>query len=721
MAGNAIRNIRQRLSLRRIALLGAAAIVAVLLTAFIRWMPKFEVLDAAIDDDNFTDLVQQTRGDLAIDTNIRVLTYDESILDSFDLIDRATLAMQLAALMELEPRVVGVDFLIETERPEAPNGDEMLAGLIAGHPNLIFGIFHEDSLHRFRIPPPRFNLAPGQLGCINVMEDDDNTIRTFTTLWGEEKGPKFESFDVKIARWIDTGAVAYLHSFNATEFVINYAAGIGETRRTTDNGGALIFPVMPLRSIFSTLMSGDTAAIAFLRSQFAGKAVLVGYGDIGNTQVTRIVDRFYTPLREDDRNMLPDMHGVAIHANILNTILQQRIVRVMPLWINLIWGMLIVMVMLAGRETLHAVAPTPSRRTALSYAGFVLLFLLGTLLPVLAFRFTPWKFSIYTPLAGLLLAVPSLEGLETAIGVVRDMRRRRRLRAPLPPASRTAMRDILRAWNPEERMERAVHFLQLQFHSACVVLFHEAARLDMPAFSRATIAAPNLRSMLDTLEVHAAELAAAPVRARRAMELLRAIAADPLLAKTLRFSRSLYIAMNEIRRQSHDMPTDPNELNGADDPEEFRENVGDYADLALKALGKGGGRETVGEFDALYAALERYVLRSADVPRDRGGDVTDLLEDTADLHPYILSCRCQLHDISERFVYFEEQEDANNRDDFFDLVYAGRTIRCQPDSHPGLGRFRQLTAPSIEAPEQSGNAEENAAMPGSLLPRPDER
>lgn len=688
MANSTIQKLRRRLGARRVAELFAAAIIAVLLTAVISEMPKFEVLDAAIDDDNFTDLIQKTRGDLPIDTNIRVVIYDDSILDSFGMVDRATLAIQLAALLELNPRVVGVDLLIETERPEAPDGDEMLAALIGAHRNLIFGVFYEDSLRRFRLPPARFNLRPEQLGCINVQGDKDNTIRTFATIWGMEDSLRFEAFGVKVARWMDTAAIRYLESFSEDEFVIDYAAGIGETRRTTDGRGERIFPVMPLQTIVATMMSGDTTAIAFLRSQFAGKIVLAGYGDIGNTQVARIVDRFYTPLKEDDKNTLPDMHGVTIHANIINMILQERIIQVIPLWINLIWGTLLVLVMLAGREALQTLVPVPFRRTIASYTGFALLFLLGTLLPVLAFRFTPYKFSIYTPLAGLLLAVPAQEALERITGTIRDLRRRRRIGPPMPPSAHTGMHHILATWDVEKRMERAVHFLQMHFHLACDILFNEAVKTGVIVFNRTVIASPSLPGMLGAIDEQRPLLAQCSQQARDAVMVLEALAADPLLERTLRFSRSLYIALNEIRRQSYDGPGEPD----ASDGEEFKENVDRYADLALKALGERGGGDRTREFNALYAALERCMASIGEM-RAKGDDGSiDPFDIKDNLHPFVLSCRCRLHSTDETFVYFSEQEDANNHDDFFDLVYIGSSIRCQPVLHPGLARFREESA-----------------------------
>ncbi|MEP7219966.1 MAG: CHASE2 domain-containing protein, partial [Bacteroidota bacterium] len=322
----------------------AASCIAVILTAIITYIPKFDLVEAAMNDDNFTDIVLRTRGDLPIDTNIRVVTYDAAIFDSTDRVDRTLLTLRLAALMELKPRVAGVDFLLEDLRPEAADGDTMLASLIADHPNLIFGIFHEDSLNRFRIPPALFG-SPNRFGCINLQDDDDGTIRTYTTLWGEPEKQQVESFDLRVARLADSAAAAHLDRFSQRTFVIDYAAGIGETKRSSDAGGDQVFPTIPLDTIFNIISSGDSAGTEALRDIFAGKTVLVGYGDIRKGQVTSVVDRFYTPLRQEKQG-LPDMNGVGIHANILNTILAGRIVQIVPLWLNLVWGFVLVAIRL---------------------------------------------------------------------------------------------------------------------------------------------------------------------------------------------------------------------------------------------------------------------------------------------------------------------------------------------------------------------------------------
>ncbi len=679
----------QRMFSRTARRMMIAAVLAAVLTISLDELPKIDLLKAGINDDNFADLVLQTRGELPIDTNIRILTYDATMLDTFDMVDRAQLAMQLASLFELKPRIVAVDFLVETARQEAPEGDAMLSALVADHPNLLLGIFFEDSLNRFRIPPRSLNIPAAQLGCINIVTDADNTIRRYRPLWGADGGPTFESYDVKVAHAVDSSATAYLRSFGNEEFIIDYAAGIGETQR---NGAAgdQIFPVMPLAEVFRVVSSGDSAATAALREQFAGKAVLVGYGDLRGGQVTSVVDRFYTPFKPE-KNTLPDMHGVAIHANIVNTILQRRVLEQIPTWANVIWAAAVVCLVLAGRERLKRLK-SPTLRTVYTYAGFISMMVVAALIPVLTFRYTPYKLSIFMPIGAMLLAVPTLEGLNKAIDMIMDLRRRARLRRPLPPSIQAGMQAILRAWGIDERMELAIHFLQTQFHLVTAVLFAEAATGRCPRFQPAHLNAPTITNMGADAELLLAAPDAISTTARTAARAVALMANDPLLARTLRLSRSMYIALNEIRRQSSEEPADERHLTrNADDA---AQSTTSYADLALKTLAAGGGDD--GErFDALYAALERYAAAMAGLLRRPDGSVADLLAPGQDLAPFAFTCRCAQHGTNEHFVYVCVQEDANSTDDFFDLVFAGQTIRCQPVEHPGLSLFREQAASSI--------------------------
>ena len=77
MARQRIRRILTRFTSRRFAVLLSAALIAALLTLITNKLPQFDLIEAQLNDENFTDLVLKTRGELPIDTNILVVTYDQ--------------------------------------------------------------------------------------------------------------------------------------------------------------------------------------------------------------------------------------------------------------------------------------------------------------------------------------------------------------------------------------------------------------------------------------------------------------------------------------------------------------------------------------------------------------------------------------------------------------------------------------------------------------------
>ncbi len=656
-----------------------SAMLASLLTFYVGDLPQFSLVQASMNDENFTDIVLKTRGELPIDTNIRVLTYDRAIFDTFDRVDRAELSLRLAALLDLKPRLAAVDFLIEDERPEAPEGDEMLAALIETDRNLIFGIFHEDSLGRFRRPPPRFNLLPSQLGCINVREDGDRTIRTYSVLWGNPDSGEIESFDLKIARGIDSAAAAEAVSHRNSTFIIDYAGGIGEESEREISEGAQIFPVMPLETVYQAVISGDSSARETMRRELADKAVLVGYADIRNSQVTSIVDRFYTPLKPE-KNALPDMHGIAIHANVVNSIVQRRIVQVMPAWANFLWAFTLVFFYLLLRGRIEALRAGWWRKSLL-YGSFILSLLLAVMLPVLAYRYTIFKFSIYAPFSGILMAVPTVEALTKLADLLRDLARRRRAGRLKSRWLRSLLLRVLTPKSADERYQQAIHTLHLQFHTPCALLFHQATegKLELPA---ETIAQPTPGSIAE--HIGTGDDAALDPAVRLPVRLLRLLTEHQSLLTELKRSRALYVVMTEVRRQN--AAAEPEAKGDREKGERKKGIARGYIDLALAAMtGSDGDRE---RFDQMYRELENLARLSDEIIAGEPGPAGDLIPPEEEFHPYLIRRRCRLHGVEETFVYFHEQVDANNRDDFHDIVYGGATIRCEPEDHPGLSDLR---------------------------------
>lgn len=686
MIRDRIKGLRLRQPLPRVAELLFVAFVMALLTLITGDLPELEVVESTINDDSFTDFVVTTRGELPIDTNIVVLTYGPDFLTENQWVDRAALAQHLAVVFEMNPAVVAVDFLIEEERPEQGWADEMLAGLIADHPDdLIFGIFREDSLDRFREPPSSFGLDSAQLGTVNMMPDEDRTIRMFRHSWSTSDGTEYETLALRAARRVDSAAAEYFASFGSEQFVIDYAGGIGEYQAAEGDNAVQVFPTFPLSSLFEAVMNDDPANREFFRSRLAGKAILVGYADLRTGQVSSIVDRFYTPLKAE-KNSLPDMHGVAIHANILNTILQRRIVFDVSAWVNVLWGTIIVFLMYYGYQVLRQVRPL-GRRALLMYPGFVLLLAIGLIVPVFLFRYTPYKLSIYTPFAGLLLGPLVLGIYDKLKRIGLDAYYRRKLHRPMPDGLREALRSILAQPEPNERYVQGLHVVQRLFHTCCDRLFAEAMRREDVGFSLATVASPTPSRMRADLAL--IDRSVLSQGSRDAAAMIDVLTDDPVLRRSIRLARSLVIALNEINRQNAAIEEEERleeQLETARGPEEE-----EYADTVMAAVGGMVETSDFEQFEELYGALEEFTEKCRTILKESDGSYRNIAaggvvgEDTA---PFIVRKRCEVHGRDETFVYLSEQEDANNRDDYFDLLYAGDTLRCRPEAHPGLTDFR---------------------------------
>lgn len=655
-----------------------AALVMALLTLFIGDLPELEVIESTVNDDSFSDLVITTRGELPIDTSIILVTYGPSILDEQDRVDRALLAQGLAYLLNFDPAIVGVDFMIDGLRQENPEGDQMLAGIIAeNRDRLIFGAYAIDSLGRSMPLPEMF--ATTRLASVNLMPGEDRVIRTFRTEWPGPEGEAIPLMSVAVAAEIDPEAIAYLEDLGDEEFVIDYAAGIGEHTAETGTGAAHVFPSVPMTLLEEALFSESTEDDLAVRHLIEGKAVLVGYADLRSGQLTSIVDRFWTPLKPEE-NALPDMHGVAIHANILNTILQRRAVTEVPVVINLLWGTLIVFLMFLGRAALTPVRPT-SMRTTLRYLGWGLLLAAALFVPIFLFRSTPYKLSVYTPFAGLILGRLVLTVYDRLKRLAIDTAHRRQIRKSGVPLAGSLL-SIIRTRDPRERYVDLLHQVQRTFHLASDHLFVEARRGGL-SFRNETIGSPTPGRVL--ADVAGVDLSTLSPRARSAELFVRRLQESASLRRALRIARSLVIAVNEIDRQTLLLQED----NSGDDLSTDRGRLEESQNSVAGALSHETGGDRFDESDRLIEDFLRALEGTAPLFAPES--------EKESLHPFILSSSCRLHTRTERFVYLSEQEDANNRDDYHDLIYAGETIRCRPESHPGLSEFRRRSGRQREA------------------------
>ncbi len=676
----------------RIAELLGVAFVMALLTLFIGDLPELEVVESTVNDDSFSDLLVTTRGELPIDTSIIVLTFGPEFLDEAQRIDRGLLAQGIAYTFAFEPAVVGVDFLIDDVRDDKPENDAMLAGVIGDyHERLIFGLYSIDSLGTAPAPPALFGLRDENLGSVNLREGEDRVIRTFRPDWPGVDGKPMPLLSVRVAEHLDPEAVAHLRSFDADELVIDYAAGIGEHEfRAEGEAGLHVFPSLPLEVVAEALMSETSDDDEAMRELISGRAVLIGYADLRDGQVRSVVDRFYTPLKPE-ANARPDMHGVAIHANILNTILQRRIVTKVPVGVDLLWGTLIVFFMFLGHEFFIGLRPE-RKRAIVRYGGWAILLAVALFLPILLFRTTSWKLSVYTPFAGLLLGRFVLATFDRLKRFVRDARRRNRIRSVVAPSAREHFLHPLATSDPNERYLAALHLLQRIFHTSVDRVLRATSEGDL-FLSTETVASPTPYRILEDVDTIGADLF--PLAVRSDIDRIRKIDESTTAQKALRTARSLVIAVNEIDRQQKVLEEQERARYG-DDVELYGEDPYEtsQADAVLVAA-SGADAATFAGSDLL---LDELIAIAVGAGNNGTSALLPQPEEVEGDLPFVLQTTCTVHGVEEMFVYLSEQEDANNRDDYHDLVYAGETIRCRPQSHPGLTRFRELSSDATTDP-----------------------
>lgn len=674
---------------RRLVELLFVALVMALLTLFIGDLPELEVIESTVNDDSFSDLLVTTRGELPIDTSIVVLTYGPEFLDDYQRIDRGLLAQGIAFTFVYEPAIVGVDFLIDDRRDEAQENDEMLAGVIGDYGDrLIFGLYSIDTLGRARPIPDGFNLGHENLATVNLMEGEDRVIRTFRPYWPGLDARPTPLLAVAVAERIDPDAFAYLGSFDAEEFVIDYAAGIGEhvDREDEDAAGLHVFPSIPLETVAEAVLSESQEDDEAMRRLIGDRAVLIGYADLRRGQVRSVVDRFYTPLKPE-ANALPDMHGVAIHANILNTILQRRIVTTVPVGVNVLWGTIIVFLMFFAYESFRGMT-SERKRAILTYGAWGLLLFVTLFLPILLFRSTSWKLSVYTPFAGLILGRLVLGIYDRIRRFILDIVIRQRVRRLLPEVVRPSFTHILKTSDSRERYLAALHLLQRIFHTSIDRMFAAAASSDV-AFSRDCVASPTPFRVLEDIDaIDDAQFAEAFAVE---IDLVRQIDERPEAQRALRTARSLVIAVNEIARQQA-MLEEEERLTGRHLMTEGNLDPfdGSDADAILVAASNADATSYEGS-DRLIDELLTLAAGVSESHRDR---ILPTTEDVERAAPFIVRSRCAVHGDEEVFLYVSEQEDANNRDDYHDLVFAGATVRSRPETHPGLTEFRRRAEPA---------------------------
>jgi adenylate cyclase len=226
---------------------------------------------------------------------------------------RANYATTLDNLNKYEPTLVLFDILFITERDE--KGDEMFASALESTDKPILAILSNvdikndkiflDRTEANLIPIDRFsNIDNVALGFNKIFKDADDVIRKYLIDYENDTPDSIynKSLALKAAE-LFTGKEISINDQYLTEdqLIINYSAGVDKTDK---------YKSVPFIDVYNNDYS------LFNPEQFKDKIVLIGGYDLA------LGDSSFTPVSSDYQ-----MHNVEIHANAIQTILDQNFLR----------------------------------------------------------------------------------------------------------------------------------------------------------------------------------------------------------------------------------------------------------------------------------------------------------------------------------------------------------------------------------------------------------
>ncbi len=225
---------------------------------------------------------------------------------------RVLLAQLTDKLTQAGAATVGLDILLsESQTPQADwelqrsfksSGRVVIVDKIAALP---------DGFHWIE-PLPDLARSAAAVGHAHAVLDPDSVCRRFPPRELTLDGPRW-SFAIEVARRVSEQ--------NTTRFLAAYGISAGEGASPMTIAQPVLAPIAFRRDGFDSISAGRVLSAAdpsFLR----GRPVLVGFGS------TEIGDRLSTPLSTE----LPTP-GVEVHAQILDSILTQRRLKEVPLWL----------------------------------------------------------------------------------------------------------------------------------------------------------------------------------------------------------------------------------------------------------------------------------------------------------------------------------------------------------------------------------------------------
>ena len=239
---------------------------------------------------------------------------DKIVLVNVGHLGRDMIAEQILELNNYEPAVIGLPLIFKGRRSE--EADSLLRFAIQNTPNLVMAhnlIYDEEADEFSGLEESDAYFHPVQAGFDNLASGDHKTVRSFNPQLTID-GTSYNSFSVEVMKMYDPTAVDDLLRRGSEEEIINFE-GAGES-----------FIVLDEYDLFDPSVDKG-----FLKDRI----VLLGYLGSPLFNTFDIEDKHFTPLNAElAGRSIPDMYGVAVHANILLTMLNRSYISSLPEWVT---------------------------------------------------------------------------------------------------------------------------------------------------------------------------------------------------------------------------------------------------------------------------------------------------------------------------------------------------------------------------------------------------
>lgn len=304
-------------------------VIPLLITITVGWMYRVDSL-YVIESNLLERMLKQTR---AVDSRIMIVGIDDASLETIGQWPwpRSVHASLIDRLHQAGAKAIGVD-LIFAEPAQDPADDEAMQEVLSRASNVVLASYFafpnrqeaQGDLHYDHFLTPVYSLAPQQQAHINVFPDRGEIVRQLLLGVPIKEGDMIPAISVRLANYL-----------LPPEKQITYQQGEwkqGENLLRTNERNQIYFEFAQPPGGYTEIPYVDVVTMddATMQEVFKDAIVLIGPYSVG------LQDQYFTPM-----STVTKMHGVEIHANMIQSLQDSRFFQVIEgksAWI--IWVML---------------------------------------------------------------------------------------------------------------------------------------------------------------------------------------------------------------------------------------------------------------------------------------------------------------------------------------------------------------------------------------------